>query len=82
MIRIAAGHRMIFQLAEAASESHVIGATDVLIAQEQHPMLEQLGTNLGEQTVVLHRIGEVDADQFGANAAGQLFDFHGWRLLK
>ena len=45
-------------------------------------MLEQLGTNLGEKTVVMHRIGEVDADQFGANAAGQLFDFHGWRLLK
>jgi hypothetical protein len=73
---------VIFQLAEAAGEGQVLGATDVLIAQEHHPMLEQLGTNLGKKTVVMHRIGEVDADQFGANAAGQLFDFHGWRLLK
>jgi hypothetical protein len=82
VIRVAADDRVILQLAEAAGEGHMLGASDVLIAQEQHPMLEQLGTNLGEKTVVLHRIGEVDADQFGANAAGQLFDFHGWRLLK
>jgi hypothetical protein len=45
-------------------------------------MLEQLGTNLGKQTVVMYRVGQVDADQLGANAAGQLFDFHGWQLLK
>jgi hypothetical protein len=45
-------------------------------------MLEQLGTNLGKQTVVVHGVGEVDADQFGANGGSQLFDFHGWQLLK
>ena len=45
-------------------------------------MLEQLGTNLGKQTVVMHRVGEVDADQFGADVVGQLFDFHDWPLLK
>jgi hypothetical protein len=80
MIRIAASHRMIFQLTEAAGEGHVLGASDVLITQEHHSMLEQLSTNLGKKTIVMHRVGEVDADQFGANAAGQLFDFHGRRL--
>ncbi|MND54279.1 hypothetical protein D3C80_453360 [compost metagenome] len=82
MLRITAGHRMILQLAEAPGEGHVLGAGDVLITQEHHAVLEQLGTNLGKQTIVMHRVGQVDADQFGANAAGQLFDFHGWPLLK
>jgi hypothetical protein len=80
MIRITASHRMVLQLTEAAGESHVLGTSDVLIAQEHHSMLEQLSTNLGKKTVVMHRVGEVDADQFGANAAGQLFDFHGGQL--
>ena len=73
---------MIFQLAETTGEGHVFGTADVLIAQEHHPMLQQLGTNLGKKTVVVHRVSEVDADQFGADVAGQLFDFHGWQLLK
>jgi ADP-glucose pyrophosphorylase len=82
MLRIAAGHRVIFQLAEATGEGHVIGAGDFLVTQEYHSMLEQLGTNLGKQTIVVHGVGEVDADQFGANGGSQLFDFHGWQLLK
>ncbi|MNM21248.1 hypothetical protein D3C81_316060 [compost metagenome] len=82
MLRIATGYRMIFQFAEAPGEGHVFGAGDVLIAQEHHAMLEQLGTNLGKQAIVMHGVGEIDANQFGANAAGQLFDFHGWQLLK
>jgi hypothetical protein len=71
---------MIFQLAEATGERHVLGATDVLVAQEHHTMGEQLGPNLGEKTIVMDRVGEVDADQFRTDVAGQLFDFHGSEL--
>ena len=79
VVRVAAGHRVVLQLAETAGEGHVLGAADVLIAQKHHPMLEQLGTNLGKKTVVVDRIGEVHADQFRADVAGQLFDSHGRR---
>jgi hypothetical protein len=80
MVRIAAGHRMILQFTKATGESHVLGATDVLITQEHHPVLEQLGTYFGKKTVVVDRVGEVDADQFRADVGGQLFDSHGGAL--
>ncbi|MNY80832.1 hypothetical protein D3C86_2220720 [compost metagenome] len=70
---------MILQLAETAGEGHVLGAGDVLVAQEQHAVLEQLGTNFAEQAVVMDGIGELDADQFGADVAGQLFNLHNCR---
>jgi hypothetical protein len=68
---------MILQLAEAPGERDVLGTTDVLVAQEHHTMSEQLGPNLGKKTLVMDRVGKVDADQFRTNVAGQLFDFHG-----
>jgi hypothetical protein len=39
--------------------------------------LEQRRTDLGEQTVVVDRIGKIHADQFGADAVRQLVDLHG-----
>jgi hypothetical protein len=71
---------VIFQLAEATGKRHVLGAADVLVPQEHHAMGEQLRTNLGKQTVVMDGVGEVDANQFRADVAGQLFDFHGKSL--
>jgi hypothetical protein len=76
---MAADHRVILQFAETLGKGHMLGATDVLVTQEQHAMLEQLGADLGEQTIVMDGIGEVHAEQFGANAAGELFDLHGGR---
>jgi hypothetical protein len=36
---------VVLQLAEAPGEGHVLGTADVLVAQEQHPMLEQQARN-------------------------------------
>ncbi|MNS61158.1 hypothetical protein D3C72_941770 [compost metagenome] len=67
---------MILQLAEAAGEGHVIGAADILLAQKQHPVPEQEGTDLGEQPLIVNGVRQVDAAQFGAYVAGQLFYTH------
>ena len=55
MLGVAAGDRMILELAEAARERDVLGARDVLVAQEQHLVLEQQRPDLGEQVVVARR---------------------------
>ncbi|MNN94684.1 hypothetical protein D3C81_2133530 [compost metagenome] len=52
MLRITAGDRMILQLAETASKGNVFGAGDVLVAQEQHLVLQQQRLDLGEQAGV------------------------------
>ena len=49
MLRVAAGDRVVFQLAEVAREGDVLGARDVLVAEEQHPVLEQQLADLGDQ---------------------------------
>ncbi|MNY82098.1 hypothetical protein D3C86_2240170 [compost metagenome] len=60
----------------------MIGAAEVLVAQEQHAMLEQLDADLGEQAVVVDGVGQLDADQLGADGTGQLFDLHSIALLR
>ncbi len=42
-------HRMILELAEAPREGDVLGARDVLVAQEQHLVLEQQRLDFAEQ---------------------------------
>ncbi len=59
MLRVAAGHRVVFQLAEATGEGDVLGAADVLVTQEQHLVLEQQLAQLGEQPFVARRIAQV-----------------------
>ena len=54
----------------------MLGTAEGLLAQKQHAMPEQLLADLGEQSVVMNGVSQVHADQFGANAAGQLFDLH------
>ena len=49
MVRIAAGDRMVFQLAEMPRERDVLGARDVLVAEEQHLVPQQQGPDLGHQ---------------------------------
>ncbi|MNF80256.1 hypothetical protein D3C84_624930 [compost metagenome] len=67
MLRVAASHRVVFQLAETASESHVLGTGNVLIAQEYHTVLDQLSTNFGEKAVVVDSVSQVDANEFRTN---------------
>jgi hypothetical protein len=52
MIRVATRYGVIFKLAEIARERDVLGATDVLVAEEQDPVLEKQSANLCHQTSV------------------------------
>ena len=76
MFGVAAGDRVIFQLAEAAREGDVFGAADVLIAQEQHPMREQQRLDFGEQASIVRGVAQADSRHFGTDRTGQFFDFH------
>ncbi|MNR26655.1 hypothetical protein D3C85_1438850 [compost metagenome] len=60
----------------------MLGAAEGLIAQEQHPVLEQLRTQLLEQVVVMNRICQIDPGDFGTESAGQLFDVHAVALFR
>ena len=74
MIRIAACHRMILEFTKMAGEGDVLGAGDVLVAEEQDLVLEQQGADLGHQAGVARGGAEVDVRQFGADGAGQRLD--------
>lgn len=71
MFRVAAEHRVVLELAEPAGEGDVVGAADRLIADEQDLVLQQEGSELGEQGVVVGDLGEVDAVQFRPDVGGQ-----------
>ncbi|MNV95726.1 hypothetical protein D3C71_1906520 [compost metagenome] len=82
MLGVAAGHRMVLQLAEASGKRHVLGAAEVLITQEQHSVRKQQRAQLREQVVVVDRVGQVDPAYLGANRTGQLFDVHAVALFR
>ena len=67
---------MVFQIAKLARKSHMVGAADVLIAQEHHTVLEQGLANFRKQAFVMNRIRQTNTREFRANRAGQLFYFH------
>src|SRR5262249_48514192 len=52
VVRITPGHRMVFELPEAPGEGDVFGARDVLVAEEQDPVFQQQGPDLGKERVV------------------------------
>src|SRR6516165_1698073 len=52
MIRVATHYRVIFELAVKARERDVLGATDVLVAEEQDLVLEKQSPNLCHETSV------------------------------
>ncbi|GLC94933.1 hypothetical protein Tamer19_43410 [Cupriavidus sp. TA19] len=76
MFGIAARYRMVFKFAEAAGKGDVLAGRDVLVAQEQHAVPEQRFTNAGEYAVIVDRVGEADAGQFGADGTGKWLDSH------
>ncbi len=74
MIGVAAHHRVVLERAEVACEGNVLGASDVLIAEEQHAMLDQQGPDLGHECGVARCGTEAHVGQFGSNRASQGFD--------
>jgi len=71
MIRVAAGHRMVFELAEMAGEGDMLGAGDVLVAEKQHLVLQQQRPDLGHQFGIARGDAKVHVRYFGADRAGQ-----------
>ena len=49
----------------------MLGTREVLVAQEQHLVLQQQRANLGEQPVVARRVAKIHVDEFGAEVAGE-----------
>ena len=54
----------------------MIGSGDVLIAQEQHLVFEQLRFDRAKQIVVVRGFRKAHARKLSADVAGELFDLH------
>jgi hypothetical protein len=52
----------------------MLGARDVLVAEEKHAMAQPKRANLLEQLVVHGGVGEADVPDFGADRAGERLD--------
>ncbi len=74
VVRVAADDRMALEFAETARKGHMRGAADVLIAEEQHAMLQQQRSDLGDQAVVLRGRRQAHVAEFCADGAGELVD--------
>ena len=74
ILGVAAGHRVVFEFAEVPREGHVLGARDVLVAEEQHPVLQQQLADLGDQRGIARGDAEVDVAQLCADCAGERLD--------
>ena len=67
MVRVAAQRRVVLERAEPLGQRHVLGPADVLVADEQHLVLEQQCPQFREQGVVAGDSAEVHVEQFGAD---------------
>ncbi len=65
-----------------SGEGHMLGTAEVLVAHEQHTVLKQLLAQLGEQVIIVNRVGQVDATYLSTDRAGQLFDVHAVALFR
>ena len=77
MLGVAVGDRMILELAKMAGEGDMLAAGDVLVAEEQHPVLQQQRPDLGHQPGMSRGGAKVDVLHFGADRAGQRLDLYG-----
>ncbi|MCY1379974.1 hypothetical protein D9M69_677440 [compost metagenome] len=59
----------------------MLGTGDVLVAQEQHLVLEQELADFSEEAIVVRGIRQVHADQLGTDTASELFYAHLFILL-
>src|SRR6476469_9716391 len=76
MVGVAAGNRMIFEIAELLSESDVLRLADLLVAQEQHLVSAKGLTDRAEEIVAADCVGEADSADLGADVRSELFDPH------
>ncbi|MNT04912.1 hypothetical protein D3C72_1395100 [compost metagenome] len=74
VIGMAAHHWMVLKLAEAARKGHVLRARDVLVAEEQHAMLQEQRPDFCHLLVVLGCRAQVDVAEFCADRASQGLD--------
>src|SRR5215470_16534336 len=65
---------MVLELAEVPRERHMLGARDVLVAEEQHLVLQQQRTDFGDEPGVARRDAQVDVRKLGADRAGHWLD--------
>ena len=77
MIGIAAGDRVILELAEMPRERDVLGARYVLVAKEQNLVLQQKRADFRQQRTITRRDTEIHIADLGADRAGQRFDPRG-----
>ena len=74
MLGIAPGHRVILELAEMARKSDVLGPRDVLIAEEEHAVLEQQRADFHHQFRRARGDAEIDVGELGADGARERLD--------
>ena len=74
MLGIAAGDRVVLELAEMAGEGDVLGARHVLVTEEQHPVAEEQAADLGHQRRVARGGAEVDVRELCADRVGERLD--------
>src|SRR6476620_9891190 len=74
MLGVATGDRVVLELTEAPSKADMLGTGNVLVAEEQHAVLQQKRPDLLKEVVVDDGSAEVDVAELGADAAGQLLN--------
>ena len=67
IVRVAARDGVILELTEVPRERDVLGARDVLVAEEQDLVLQQQGANLGDEPGVARRDTQVHVGKLGAD---------------
>jgi len=77
MLGVAVGDRMILELAKMAGEGDMLAAGDVLVAKEEHLVLQQQRPDLGHQPGISCGGAEVDVLHFRADRAGERLDLYG-----
>ena len=77
IVRIAAGDRMVLELAEVPRERDVLGTRDVLVAEEHDLVLEQQRADFGDELGVARGDTQVHVAELGADRARQRFDLDG-----
>jgi hypothetical protein len=68
---------MILELAEVPRERHGLGTRDVLVAKEEHLVLDQQRAYLGHEPCVARGHPQIDVSQFRADRARQRLDLDG-----
>ena len=73
MIGVTAGDRVVFKVAEIACKCDVLSAREVLVAEEQHLVLQQQRSDFGHEVGVTRRGPEVDIAHFCTDGTGEWF---------